>query len=197
MQAPTNPTINDELLRAWKLKKLLDSLDQMKGHQTSLISLFICPTTQIPRVNTLITEGLGSASCIKQTKTRNNVQEALRSIQARIKMIRQFPANGVVIYCGVCTEEDGRERKMIELIEPPKPISHFQYLCDSRFHTDPIREMLNTEPKYGYIVMDGNGTLFATVAGTTTNILGRYMVSLPKKHSRGGQSSVRFARLRF
>ncbi len=73
-QSTSTSNTNDEMLRSWKLKKQLDALDQMRGHQTSLISLFISPSTQIPRINTLLTEGIGSAACIKKTKTRNHVQ---------------------------------------------------------------------------------------------------------------------------
>lgn len=44
--------------------------------------------------------------------------------------------------------------------------------------------------------MDGNGCLFATLSGNTQTILHKFSVDLPKKHGRGGQSAVRFARLR-
>jgi peptide chain release factor subunit 1 len=44
--------------------------------------------------------------------------------------------------------------------------------------------------------MDGNGTLFGTLAGNTRTILHKFTVDLPKKHGRGGQSALRFARLR-
>ena len=44
--------------------------------------------------------------------------------------------------------------------------------------------------------MDGNGSLFGTLSGNTRNILGKFTVELPKKHGRGGQSALRFARLR-
>jgi peptide chain release factor subunit 1 len=44
--------------------------------------------------------------------------------------------------------------------------------------------------------MDGNGVLFATLQGSNKVIIQRMPVQLPKKHGRGGQSAVRFARLR-
>ena len=44
--------------------------------------------------------------------------------------------------------------------------------------------------------MDGNGTLFGTLTGNTRDIVHRFTVDLPKKHGRGGQSALRFARLR-
>jgi peptide chain release factor subunit 1 len=44
--------------------------------------------------------------------------------------------------------------------------------------------------------MDGNGSLYGTVCGNTREILHKFTVDLPKKHGRGGQSALRFARLR-
>ena len=50
--------------------------------------------------------------------------------------------------------------------------------------------------RYGFIVMDGNGSLFGALSGNTREILHKFSVELPKKHGRGGQSALRFARLR-
>lgn len=44
--------------------------------------------------------------------------------------------------------------------------------------------------------MDGNGSLFGTLAGNTREIIQKFTVDLPKKHGRGGQSALRFSRLR-
>lgn len=44
--------------------------------------------------------------------------------------------------------------------------------------------------------MDGNGALFGTLSGNTRNVIHKFSVDLPKKHGRGGQSALRFARLR-
>lgn len=44
--------------------------------------------------------------------------------------------------------------------------------------------------------MDGNGALFGTLSGNTRDIVHKFTVDLPKKHGRGGQSALRFARLR-
>ena len=49
---------------------------------------------------------------------------------------------------------------------------------------------------FGFIIMDGNGSLFATLNGNHRAILHKMSVELPKKHGRGGQSALRFARLR-
>ncbi len=44
--------------------------------------------------------------------------------------------------------------------------------------------------------MDGNGSLYGTLSGNSREILHKFTVDLPKKHGRGGQSALRFARLR-
>jgi len=55
---------------------------------------------------------------------------------------------------------------------------------------------LESDEKFGFIVIDGNGALFGNLAGNTRTVLHRVSVDLPKKHGRGGQSALRFARLR-
>jgi len=59
-----------------------------------------------------------------------------------------------------------------------------------------LTELLENDEKFGFIIMDGNGALFGTLCGNTRTVLHKVSVELPKKHGRGGQSSVRFARLR-
>lgn len=56
--------------------------------------------------------------------------------------------------------------------------------------------MLESDSKFGFIIMDGNGCLVGTLCGNTRDILHKFSVDLPKKHGRGGQSALRFARLR-
>jgi peptide chain release factor subunit 1 len=59
-----------------------------------------------------------------------------------------------------------------------------------------LNELLEDDDTFGFIVMDGNGCLYATLQGNTRNVLHKFTVDLPKKHGRGGQSALRFARLR-
>ena len=44
--------------------------------------------------------------------------------------------------------------------------------------------------------MDGNGSLFGALSGNSREVIHKFQVDLPKKHGRGGQSALRFARLR-
>jgi len=67
--------------------------------------------------------------------------------------------------------------------------------CSPRADDD-AQELLESDDKFGFIVMDGNGCLFGTLAGNHREVLHKFSVDLPKKHGRGGQSALRFARLR-
>ena len=49
---------------------------------------------------------------------------------------------------------------------------------------------------FGFIILDGHGALFGTLQGNAKDVLHKFTVDLPKKHGRGGQSALRFARLR-
>lgn len=56
--------------------------------------------------------------------------------------------------------------------------------------------MLEDDEKFGFIIVDGAGALFATLQGNVRTIQQKISVELPKKHGRGGQSANRFARIR-
>lgn len=113
-----------------------------------------------------------------------------------MKLYNKVPENGLVLYCGTVLTDDGKEKKVNIDFEPFKPINTSLYLCDNKFHTEALNELLEDDAVYGFIVMDGNGCLFGTLCGNTRNVLHKITVELPKKHGRGGQSAVRFARLR-
>jgi len=89
------------------------------------------------------------------------------------------------------------KRKKVNIdFEPFKPINTSLYLCDNKFHTEALTALLADDNRFGFIVMDGNGALFGTLQGNTRDVMHKFTVDLPKKHGRGGQSALRFARLR-
>merc|ERR1719420_1198661 len=91
--------------------------------------------------------------------------------------------------------DDGKEKKLTVDFEPFKPINTTMYLCDNKFHTEDLAELLESDEKFGFIIMDGNGSLYGTLQGNNRDVLHKFSVDLPKKHGRGGQSALRFARL--
>lgn len=59
---------------------------------------------------------------------------------------------------------EGKEKKVTIDFEPFKPINTSLYLCDNKFHTEPLKELLESDQKFGFIVMDGNGSLFGSLS---------------------------------
>lgn len=183
-------------IEIWKVKKLIKRLEAARGNGTSMISLIIPPKDQISRISKMLAEEYGTASNIKSRVNRQSVLSAITSTQQRLKLYNKVPPNGLVVYCGEILTQEGKERKVNIDFEPFKPINTSLYLCDNKFHTEPLAELLESDQSFGFIVMDGNGTLFGTLSGNTRNIIHKFTVDLPKKHGRGGQSALRFARLR-
>jgi peptide chain release factor subunit 1 len=124
----------------------------------------------------------GTASNIKSRVNRLSVLSAITSTQQRLKLYNKVPPNGLVVYCGEIITSEGKERKINIDFEPFKPINTSLYLCDNKFHTESLSELLESDQKFGFIIMDGNGALFGTLSGNTREILQRLSVDLPKKH---------------
>merc|ERR1712061_287869 len=180
----------------WKVKKLIKSLEAARGNGTSMISLIIPPGDQVSRVSKMLADEYGTASNIKSRVNRLSVLGAITSVQHRLKLYTKVPPNALVIYCGTIVTDEGKEKKVNIDFEPFKPINTSLYLCDNKFHTEALTALLADDNRFGFIVMDGNGALFGTLQGNTRDVLHKFTVDLPKKHGRGGQSALRFARLR-
>jgi peptide chain release factor subunit 1 len=186
----------DKNIEVWKIKKLIKALEAARGNGTSMISLIMPPRDQIARVTKMLGDEFGTASNIKSRVNRQSVLGAITSAQQRLKLYNKVPPNGLVLYTGTIVTDDGKEKKVTIDFEPFRPINASLYLCDNKFHTEALNELLESDDKFGFIVMDGNGTLFGTLSGNTREVLHKFSVDLPKKHGRGGQSALRFARLR-
>ncbi|XP_010438930.1 PREDICTED: eukaryotic peptide chain release factor subunit 1-1 [Camelina sativa] len=187
---------DDKNIEIWKIKKLIKSLEAARGNGTSMISLIMPPRDQVSRVTKMLGDEYGTASNIKSRVNRQSVLGAITSAQQRLKLYNRVPPNGLVLYTGTIVNEEGKEKKVTIDFEPFRPINASLYLCDNKFHTEALNELLESDDKFGFIVMDGNGTLFGTLSGNTREVLHKFSVDLPKKHGRGGQSALRFARLR-
>ena len=182
-------------IELWKVKKLIKMLSEAKGNGTSMISLIIPPDKSLLVVNNMLTTEYGTATNIKSRVNRLSVLSAISSAQQKLKQYKTLPPNGLALYCGEMMIEN-KDKKVSFAIEPFKPLSKFTYLCDSKFHTQALEDLLLSEEKYGFVVMDGHGTLYGLLQGSNQSILHKFTVSLPKKHRAGGQSALRFSRLR-
>jgi len=186
----------DQNVQVFKIKRLIRNLEKARGNGTSMISLIIPPKEQVAKQQKMLADEYGTASNIKSRVNRLSVLSAITATQQRLKLYNKVPNNGLVVYCGTIMTDEGKEKKVTIDFEPFKPINTSLYLCDNKFHTEALSDLLTDDNRFGFIVMDGNGALFANLTGNTRDIIQKFDVDLPKKHGRGGQSALRFARLR-
>ncbi|KAJ2156479.1 translation termination factor eRF1 [Coemansia sp. RSA 552] len=186
----------DQNIMMWKMKKLIKSLAAARGNGTSMISLILPPRTQLSQTNGMLATEYGTASNIKSRVNRLSVLAAITSTQQRLKLYTKTPPNGLVVFCGTILTDEGKEKKVNIDFEPFKPINTSLYLCDNKFHVEALAELLQSDSRFGFIIVDGNGCLYGALSGNTREVLHQFSVELPKKHGRGGQSAQRFGRIR-
>lgn len=172
-------------------------LAEKEGRGTELISLYVPPGRRIHEVMANLREEYGTASNIKSRTTRKNVQDAIDRVSQRLKLFREPPENGLVIFCGAIPRNGaGSERMETYVLVPPEPINVYFYRCDARFHTEPLQEMVRERSAYGVIVIDTSNAVLATVRGQRMEILQKFSSGVAGKHRAGGQSARRFERIR-
>jgi peptide chain release factor subunit 1 len=184
-------------LELFRLKKTLNTLAEKEGRGTELVSLYVPFGKQISEVMNMLKDEYGTASNIKSTTTRKNVQEAIVKVQQRLKLFREAPENGLVIFCGAIPQNGaGSERIETYVIIPPEPIHIYLYRCDARFHTEHLQEMLREKETYGILLIDASGATLATLQGRRLEIVRELTSGVPGKTRAGGQSARRYERLR-
>ena len=100
---------NERNLEMFRLKKLIQDLDQMRGLGTSMITLIINYKDQISQFSKMLVDEIGKASNIKSRVTRQNVTDALYSTKERLSLYNRTPPNGLIIYCGLVQMPNGGE----------------------------------------------------------------------------------------
>ena len=138
----------------YEFKRRLEELEKYKGRGTELITLYIPPGKNIADVMNQLRSELSQAENIKSKQTRTNVIAGLEAILQRLKMFKKPPEHGMVIVTGV-VDENGKEKRVTDIIIPPEPVPMYKYHCDSRFYLDPLKEMLKEKKLYGLIVLTG------------------------------------------
>jgi peptide chain release factor subunit 1 len=184
-------------LELFRLKKTLATLAGKEGRGTELISLYVPPGKRISDAINNLRDEYGTASNIKSTTTRKNVMDAIVKVQQRLKLFKEPPENGLVIFCGAIPQNGaGSERIETYVIEPPEPIHVYLYRCDARFHTEYLQEMLREKETYGILLIDSSAATLATLQGRRLEIVRQMYSGVPGKTRAGGQSARRYERLR-
>jgi peptide chain release factor subunit 1 len=184
-------------LELFRLRKTLNTLATKEGRGTELVSVYVPPGKQISDVLNTLRDEYGTASNIKSTTTRKNVMDAIVKVQQRLKLFKEPPENGLVIFCGAIPQNGpGSERIETYVIVPPEPIHIYLYRCDARFHTEYLQEMLREKETYGILLIDASEATLATLQGRRLEIVLHLTSGVPGKTRAGGQSARRYERLR-
>jgi peptide chain release factor subunit 1 len=190
-------TAKKSSLELFRLRKTLQALASKEGRATELITLYVPPGKQISDAINMLRDEYGTASNIKSTTTRKNVQEAIVKVQQRLKLFKAPPENGLVIFCGAIPQNGaGSERMETYVVVPPEPIGVYLYRCDSRFHTEHLLEQLREKETYGILLIDASEATIATLQGKRLEIIREMTSGVSGKTRAGGQSARRYERLR-
>jgi peptide chain release factor subunit 1 len=187
-------------VKIYKIKKTLDELSRIEGRGTELISVYIPKGKQLHMVINNLREEQGTADNIKSDLTRTHVVDALSKVQQRLKLYKNTPEHGLVMFCGALPPEGGgpigSEVIKVWEIEPPKDLSTFLYRCDDHFHVDILKDMLKDENLIGFLAIDTKDAGWGLLHGNRIEVLRETSSGVAGKHRQGGQSARRFERLR-
>lgn len=186
----------DEARRKYEFKKMLERLEAKEGSGTELISLYIPPDKQIYDVTAQLRDEFGQCANIKSKQTKTNVQSAISSILSRLKYYSRPPENGMAIFCGSVNKHGDRQDLECNVVNPPEPLNLYLYRCSSKFELEPLRNMLEEKYVYGLLVLDRREAYWGFLRGNRIEPIGGTTSMVPGKQRKGGQSSVRFERLR-
>lgn len=179
-----------------KVRNLITQLENIKGRHTELVSVYIPAGYSIIDISNQIKLEQGTAENIKSKSTRKNVVDALEKIIQHLKLYKQTPPNGLIIFSGNISEKEGVSDIKLWAIEPPEPNKVKLYWCDQRFELGPLYELVKEKDVYGLLVLDTKEATFGFLRGKNIQAVRTLHSVVPGKFIKGGQSQMRFQRVR-
>jgi peptide subunit release factor 1 (eRF1) len=171
----------------YQLKKLVNELDDIRGRNTELVSLYIPEGYDMSKISEFITSEASEAENIKSKHTRKNVQAALDRIGRRVKEEHTTPENGVALFAGNVSDTEGRPDIELWEVHPPQPIESRRYRCDKEFVLQPLKDMIVDDRVYGLVVMDKNEAAVGYLQGNSIKTVYKMESEVPGKTRAGGQ----------
>ena len=173
----------------YKIKKLLSNLSSKRGRGTELVSLYVPPNKALHEVITNLKDEYGTASNIKSDTTRNHVQDALTRTMQRLKLYKEPPKNGIVIFAGAIAGDGPPGSEPIEVYEiiPHEAVQTYLYRCDDHFHLEHLREMIREKKAIGILSIDASESGIGIVSGDRVDVIKVLTSGVAGKHRAGGQ----------
>lgn len=184
------------ILEKTKLQRFIKKLEQFRGRYTEYVSVYIPPGTDLTKINQHLEQEQGTATNIKDAKTRKSVITALERMIRTLKTMPGTPPNGLAIFSGNVSEKDNVDDFQVFYIEPPVPINLKLYRCDQRFVLYPLEDLQFDDNAYALIVIDKSEATIGVLEGNNIRVLKNLHSQYPGKYKTGGQSVQRFARIR-
>lgn len=169
------------------MRKQVAALKEFAGRGTELITVYITPGYPVAEIMGRLRDEYGQASNIKSTSTRKNVLSALEKIMHYLKGVTKPPENGIAVFCGNVSREEGKPDVRIYSIVPPFPLKTQFYRCESSFVLEPLAEMLEAKGSHGLVVLDGKDATIAVLRGKGIRVLRRLHSTAHAKFKKGGQ----------
>ena len=139
-----------------------------------------------------ITKEIKSANNIQDRTNRHNVTRILEMISTNLETLHKNNKKGLFVFSGI--DDSGEE--IFEVLEPALQSKMFSYSCGSKFITD-IFDSYYDEYNGSIIFASGDECIIYKFNGGT-GAFEQYMrfdSRIGKKHSKGGQSALRFSRI--
>ncbi|MEK6840213.1 MAG: peptide chain release factor 1, partial [Nanoarchaeota archaeon] len=174
-----------------ELKKFIRELGSIRGRHTELVSVYVPAGYELIKIIQHLQEEQGTAKNIKDAKTRGNVIDSLERCVRHLRLFKKTPDNGMVIFAGNVSAQEGKVDIKVWSIEPPEPLKTRMYRCDQTFVLDLLRDMMESKEIYGLIVMDRREATIGFLRGTLIQKTHSMTSGVPGKIKAGGQSAMR------
>lgn len=179
-----------------KLRRFIRELGLIRGRHTELVSVYIPAGYDLIKIIQHLIQEKGTASNIKDAKTRANVQDSLERMIRHLRLFKKLPKNGLAVFSGNASESVNKIDIKVWSMEPPDELKTRLYRCDQTFVLDLLKDMLETKESYGLIVMDRREATLGLLKGTNIKVLTKKTSRVPGKTTKGGQSAARYSRIR-
>ena len=168
-------------------KEFVEKIESYRGRHTELVTVLIPADYNVNAVVSQLEAEKSTANNIKSRSTRNNVIEALEKIIRELKQGPQKYTNGIAIFCGNTSMDEGKPNIEFFAIKPPRPLNTRLYRCDQVFVADPLLEMTEIAEVYGLLVIERKEATIGLLEGTRIKVLQKMTSGVPGKIRAGGQ----------
>ncbi|MDO8628493.1 MAG: peptide chain release factor 1, partial [Nanoarchaeota archaeon] len=135
------------------LKRFIRPLLKIRGRHTELVSVYIPVDYDIIKIIQQLQEEAGTATNIKDARTRNNVVDSLGRVINHLRLYKRTPPHGLAVFAGNVSEKESKVDIQVFSIEPPVPINQKIYRCDQNFKLDILEAMLEEKDFYALILV--------------------------------------------